>query len=417
MQNTNREDNGFPENHLPPLFSFGIVSYNNYQYIFEAVDSVLCQTYPNIELLISNDGSLDFNLEELKRYITDHKRENIVRIEIRNHEKNVGTVSNVESVRQMAKGEFIMYMAADDALYDCHVLQRYADEFIKQGKSALVVSSRTAMCGVDLRQVRDYFPDEEGRRVIREGTSEQLFARMCHVFTLPTTSTCYRMSLYDVVGPYDTEYYIIEDAPLFIKIARLGIKVYWIDDMIGARHRDGGVSHNENKKITAAYRRYRQDEILFYQKEILPYQNRLSAEDRQKMEQVWEGMSSSYKDTFVTTTRQRRWNKVKQCLTYLAKGLNPQKTNLSVKGSPERNFAVAGILCWFAFSVISLFSAGVGCQMLQWKILFQKLACWLTLGAVGIQGGRILIFYGFYAARFARKAAKKVVQMLKRKSS
>ena len=55
-----------------PLFSFAIGSYNNYEYIFEAIDSVLNQTYPAIELIVSNDGSPDFKLDEVKKYKTKH---------------------------------------------------------------------------------------------------------------------------------------------------------------------------------------------------------------------------------------------------------------------------------------------------------------------------------------------------------
>ena len=106
-----------------------ILSYNNFQYIYEAVDSVLKQTYSPIELLISNDGSPDFKAEELKEYIERKKSSNIVHVDIHNNAKNLGTVRNVESARQRASGEFIMYMAADDALFDETVLQRYVSEF------------------------------------------------------------------------------------------------------------------------------------------------------------------------------------------------------------------------------------------------------------------------------------------------
>ena len=51
------------------LFSFVITSYNNYKYIREAVDSVLMQDYPCIQLIFSNDGSVDFNAEELSGYV------------------------------------------------------------------------------------------------------------------------------------------------------------------------------------------------------------------------------------------------------------------------------------------------------------------------------------------------------------
>ena len=51
------------------LVSFVITSYNNYKYIYEAVESVLTQDYPRIQLIFSNDGSPDFDADALQSYV------------------------------------------------------------------------------------------------------------------------------------------------------------------------------------------------------------------------------------------------------------------------------------------------------------------------------------------------------------
>ena len=292
-----------------PLFSFCILSYNNYCYIREALDSVFAQTYPNIELLISNDGSPDFDMAELTEYINAHKGENIHKVYINNNETNLGTVKNINLVREHASGEYIMYMAADDALYDETVLERYVQELEELGEEAMLVASRTAMCSHDLDEVLSCAPDEEGINAIRNMNSKQMFSRLTHTFTVPTTSACYRMKLYDIVGPYDEDYYIIEDAPLYIKMARMGLRFYWIDDMIGARHRDGGISHGNTLGLSESYRRYRLDEITFFKKEVLPYKKQILPADRVKMQQKWEYVQRSYDQQFVVPnlTPKQRW--------------------------------------------------------------------------------------------------------------
>ena len=294
-----------------PLFSFCILSYNNYCYIQEAIDSVFAQTYPNIELLISNDGSPDFDVAELTEYINAHKGENIRKVYINNNETNLGTVKNINHVREHASGEYIMYMAADDALYDKTVLERYVQELEKLGEDALLVSSRTAMCSDNLDEIVSYEPSEEGISAIKNMDSRQLFSRLTHTFTIPTTSTCYRMRLYDLVGPYDEDYYIIEDAPLYIKLARMGIKIHWIDGMIGARHRDGGISHGNSLGLSESYRKYRYDEIILFKKEILPYKKQILPADRVKMQQKWEYIERRYDQQFVipNLTPKERWQR------------------------------------------------------------------------------------------------------------
>lgn len=392
-----------------PVFSFAIVSYNNYRYIFEAVDSVLQQTYPAIELLVANDGSSDFNQEELSAYIDAHKRENLVRVDIHNNETNLGTVKNIESVRQRATGTYIMYMAADDALYDETVLQRYADEFERLGEDAMVVSSRTAMCGSELSQLMDYLPDEYGVKLIRDGTPSELFSHMSHTFTIPTTSTCYRTELYNAIGQYDTEYFIIEDASFFMRLSRLGIKVHWIDDMVGARHRDGGISHSRPKKITETYRRYRYDEILLFEKEILPYQDRLLPEDRKKTMEKWEYVRRAYELTFPKT----KWHKLKYRLepklSKICEKMRNTCRNMATPGTPQFTLLAAWGLCFFVYLVISGMSfMGLGSSMVKMcgDIVFVAGAILISLWLLQVFIFEFLYYAGRTANFFLKVAVK-----------
>ena len=290
-----------------PLFSFAIVSYNNYKYIKEALDSVFGQDYPNIQIIISNDGSADFDESDLIEYLNINKPENVKQIIINNNERNLGTVKNVEYCRSQATGEYIMFMAADDALYDSSVLSRFVEEFEKLGEDALCLCAKVAMCSHNLSEVMEYFPDQQGINAIKHLDSQELFSRLSHTFTIPTTSTCYRMSLYEKTGPYNDEYFIIEDAPFYLKMARMGIKFHWVEDFIAARHRDGGVSHGNTMKLSESYRKYRYDEITCYKKEILPYKSLiLNPDDMKKMNDKWEYLDRSYFETFVYPLMSRK---------------------------------------------------------------------------------------------------------------
>lgn len=296
------------------LFTIGIVSYNNYKYIYEAIDSVLMQDYENIELIVSNDASSDFQMEKLKAYIEKNKGPNITALHINNNEENLGTVKNINYVRSHAHGEIIMYMAADDGLYKKDVVSRFVREFEKLGENAYVVSSLTAMCGNELDDIVSYAPDEDGVCAIKNDTPQQLFSRISHTFTIPTTSTAYRMSLYEKIGGYDEDYYIIEDAVIYAKMCRLGIKVYWIDNMIAACHRDGGISHGNTANLSEAYRKYKYDEIRLYDKEVWPYKNLLSPEDFKKFKFKYDYVKRVYFETFLypnMSTAERMLNKFK----------------------------------------------------------------------------------------------------------
>ena len=122
-----------------PLISIIILSYKNYHYIYEALDSVLCQDYPNIEIVISNDGSDDFDKKAVEKYLKINRKNNIKNIIVNNNPKNIGTVKNINIAINLSKGEYIIMFAADDAMYDCRVMSQLSDAFNNLPKKELVV--------------------------------------------------------------------------------------------------------------------------------------------------------------------------------------------------------------------------------------------------------------------------------------
>ena len=59
-----------------PEISVVMPVYNGEKYLQEQLDSILAQTYPNIEILIRDDGSKDATLEILEEYAKKQKRIN-----------------------------------------------------------------------------------------------------------------------------------------------------------------------------------------------------------------------------------------------------------------------------------------------------------------------------------------------------
>ena len=92
---------------VQPLVSVILPSYNHEKYVSEAIESVLNQTYKNIEFLVSDDGSSDGTAEEILKY-----EDRIDQI----HLLDVNTGGNLAThiLLDNARGQYIAMMHSDD---------------------------------------------------------------------------------------------------------------------------------------------------------------------------------------------------------------------------------------------------------------------------------------------------------------
>lgn len=82
--------------------------YNVEQYLRRCVDSLLCQTYPHIEILLINDGSTDTSPTICSQYAERDTRVTVV------HQENGGLSAARNTGLDWAKGEFISFVDSDD---------------------------------------------------------------------------------------------------------------------------------------------------------------------------------------------------------------------------------------------------------------------------------------------------------------
>jgi glycosyltransferase involved in cell wall biosynthesis len=94
---------------MQPLVSIVITSYNGDKYLAEQLESIIGQTYPSLEIIISDDASTDDTWAIAQRYATQDARIVLVR-----HEKNVGLHANLGGALARANGEFIAISDQDD---------------------------------------------------------------------------------------------------------------------------------------------------------------------------------------------------------------------------------------------------------------------------------------------------------------
>ncbi|HBD02029.1 MAG: Glycosyl transferase family 2 [Microgenomates group bacterium GW2011_GWC1_46_16] len=94
---------------LHPLVSVIMTAYNADKFVGQAVGSIQAQTYPNLELIVVNDGSVDNTLSVVRKIAQSDKR-----IKVISYDKNRGASYASNLALDKARGKLIARMDADD---------------------------------------------------------------------------------------------------------------------------------------------------------------------------------------------------------------------------------------------------------------------------------------------------------------
>lgn len=260
------------------LFTIVLAHYNQMQYIKTALQSILNQNYSNIELIITDDASTNFNKEEIVAYIEKHKKMNLKHYEFVINAKNEGTVKTLNRAIKISKGDFILFFASDDELHDENVISNFIEQF--QDKNKQVVTSQCAMYNFDLTMRYELYVNEEEAFKLNEVSSFEQYVRMSKSCIYSAGATAYRKNIFKKYGYFNENYKLVEDWAYWLYLLRSGVKMYY-SDFITLNHRDGGVSHNRLENgIPPHVIQYYKDILTIYEKEVMEYFNNFSIHDK-----------------------------------------------------------------------------------------------------------------------------------------
>ena len=97
----------------PPLATLVVLFYKHEQFVEDTVAGALSQTYPNLEIIFSDDNSPDGTFEVLEKAVRDYHGPH--RIILNRNEKNLGLVPHVNKLLfELSHGEFIFLNGGDD---------------------------------------------------------------------------------------------------------------------------------------------------------------------------------------------------------------------------------------------------------------------------------------------------------------
>ena len=101
-----------------PLVSIGLPVFNGEDFLEKALDSILKQSYKNIEVIVCDNASTDRT-----RTIIDTYRKNDNRIKYHRHDTNLGAAANYNSTFELSKGKYFKWAAHDDVMHEDYIEQ------------------------------------------------------------------------------------------------------------------------------------------------------------------------------------------------------------------------------------------------------------------------------------------------------
>ncbi|MDD3415400.1 MAG: glycosyltransferase [Lachnospiraceae bacterium] len=253
------------------LVSVIILSYINFDGIYFTLDSIFNQTYPDIEIVISDDGSPNYaeNIDRIKKYIEINRGSNIKNVIYNEISQNSGTVKNINSAIVQSTGKYIKLISVDDGLSRNDALEIYVD---------FLANSKYEICFAKMRGVQpngkylyklascedDY---DELRRLSPDKTKNKLFGKNF----LPAPALCVKRTLFDKYGLFHETTRLIEDYSYWIYLCSQDVRFGYIDDIL-IDYKLSGISSAGSYGVS-----FLKDLFVIYDQYIFPHDKRYGA--------------------------------------------------------------------------------------------------------------------------------------------
>lgn len=211
-----------------------ITAYNVEKYIKKAINSVLNQTYKNIEIVVVEDCSTDNTLKFIKGL---QKSDLAFPINLVQHKENVGAGLSRRDGIKASTGDFIMLLDADDWLnkdYIEHLVDRQKET------DADIVGGGITYCYEDT----DKFETNTFGTTVSEGFQKFVDYNDGKVVFL--SNKIVRSTMYDTVEYCDRRY--VEDTPVIMKLLYNANKVAYVNEAgYNYLQRNGSLCHDSSR--------------------------------------------------------------------------------------------------------------------------------------------------------------------------
>lgn len=223
-----------------PLVSIAVIAYNSSKYIIETLEGIKSQTYPNIELIFSDDGSKDDTVSLYKEWI-DNNLSRFVRSQLITVPKNTGTSANYNRAEDACQGDWVMTVDGDDVLLP-NCITDYV-EYIQEHSDAIYVFARIKAFGASNEECLHYEEVVFDPFFFQLSSEEQLNKLIFDRNYIPSAACFYNRHKKEELGiRNDERILLLEDYPKWINILKKGIRLDFMDKEVVLYRIGNGIS-------------------------------------------------------------------------------------------------------------------------------------------------------------------------------
>ena len=209
-----------------PLVSIIVITYNSAKYVLETLESAKAQTYQNIELIISDDGSQDETVELCENWLAENK-DRFIDSQIITVEKNTGIPANCNRGVKASHGEWIKLIAGDDAFYNGAITNTISFLVKNPQIEVLQTSIQFFNENFEERSIMEIMQPQQFQWSFFSSRAEKQHFDLQITNPVAAPGIFFKRIILEEMNFFDEEIIICEDYPMWLKLTNAGIRIYF----------------------------------------------------------------------------------------------------------------------------------------------------------------------------------------------
>ncbi len=182
-----------------PIVTVICLCYNHENFVIASLNSVINQTYKNIELIIIDDASTDSSASLITMWNTKKKFTFI------KNKTNIGPNKSFNKGLRQAKGKYIIDLAADDILTKNSILLRVKKFYSSKYKNLGVVFSNVESIDQNENHIEYRYPIDNNFKANTPPPTGYIYKEVVHSYFISSPSMLIKKEVFDKLNGYDEE--------------------------------------------------------------------------------------------------------------------------------------------------------------------------------------------------------------------